>query len=105
MLKVMQQDYVDCARYVASGYAEFIGQLYTLNSGMFQSPVYCDHVLTQMAMHYLAWYQDPSVRLEVGPGAAWHTVQTYGTQRCGNALYVVWAQEGPRSRWASASWA
>ena len=94
MLKVMQQDYVDCARYVASGYAEFIGQLYTLNSGMFQSPVYCDHILTQMAMHYLAWYQDPSVRLEVGPGAAWHTVQTYGTQRCGNALYVVWAQEG-----------
>ena len=94
MLKVMQQDYVDCARYVASGYAEFIGQLYTLNSGMFQSPVYCDHILTQMAMHYLAWYQDPSVRLEVGPGAAWHMAQTYGTQRCGDALYVVWAQEG-----------
>ena len=94
MLKVLQQDYVDCARYVASGYSEFIGQLYTLNSGMFQSPVYCDHVLTQMMMHYLAWYQDPGIRLEAGPGAAWHVVQSYRTQRCGDALYVVQADEG-----------
>ncbi len=94
MLKVLQQDYVDCARYVASGYSEFIGQLYTLNSSMFQSPVYCDHILTQMMVHYLSWYQDPGVQLEVGPGAAWHMVQTYRTQRCGDALYVVRADEG-----------
>ena len=94
MLKVLQQDYVDCARYGASGYAEFIGQLYTLNSAMFQSPVYCDHVLTQMALHYLAWYQDPGLRWEVGPQAAWHRVDYCRTQRYGDALYVLEAAEG-----------
>lgn len=94
MLKVLQEDYVDCARYGASGYAEFIGQLYTLNSGMFQSPVYCDHILTQMMLHYLAWYQDPAIKVLVGPGAAWHLEMTYDVQRYGDALYVTSVRPG-----------
>lgn len=94
MLKIMQEDYVDCARYGASGYAEFIGQLYTLNSTMFQSPIYCDHILTQMALHYLAWYQDPSIELVVSPNAAWHLEETYQVQRYKDALYVTSAQPG-----------
>lgn len=94
MLKVLQEDYVDCARYGASGYAEFIGQLYTLNSGMFQSPIYCDHILTQMMLHYLAWYQDPAIKVLAGPGAAWHLKTTYDVQRYGDALYVTSARPG-----------
>ena len=90
MLKAMSLDYVDCARYETSGYAEFIGKLYTMNPSMFQSPIYCDHTLTQMALHYLAWFQDPAVRLEVGPGAAWHVdLSVWKLQRYGDALYVL----------------
>ncbi len=90
MLKAMNLDYVDCARYETSGYAEFIGKLYTMNSAMFQSPIYCDHILTQMALHYLAWFQDPAVRFEVGPNAAWHVdVDAWRLQRCGEVLYVL----------------
>ena len=90
MLKAMSLDYIDCARYETSGYAEFIGKLYTMNPSMFQSPIYCDHTLTQMALHYLAWFQDPAVRLEVGPGAAWHVdLDAWKLQRYGGALYVL----------------
>ncbi len=94
MLKALMLDYVDCARYETSGYSEFIGKLYTLNGGMFQSPVYCDHILTQMMLHYLAWFQDPGLRLVVGPGAAWHMAEDYRVQRYGDALYVVSAEPG-----------
>ncbi len=89
MLKALMLDYVDCARYETSGYSEFIGKLYTLNGGMFQSPVYCDHILTQMMLHYLAWFQDPGIRLVVGEGAAWHMAGDCKVQRYGDALYVV----------------
>jgi hypothetical protein len=83
---------VDCARFAVSGYSQIIGQLYTLNSGMFQSPIFCDHVLTQALVHYLAWYQDPAVRLEVGPGAQWHLLEDYRVERFGDALYVAAAE-------------
>lgn len=90
LLKAVSLDYVDCTRYETSGYAEFIGKLYTMNPAMFQSPIYCDHVLTQMALHYLAWFQDPAIHLEVGPGAAWHVdVDAWKLQRYGNVLYVL----------------
>ena len=94
MLKTLQLDYASCARYEASGYSEFIGQLYTLNSGMFQSSRYCDRTLTQMILHYLTWFQDPGLQLLVGPGAAWRVSQDFGTQRYGDALYVTWARPG-----------
>lgn len=94
MLKTLMLDYVDCARYEASGYADFIGKLYTLNGAMFQSPVFCDHTLTQMMLHYLAWFQDPAVRLEVGPGAAWHVRRDCRVQRLGDELWVVAARPG-----------
>lgn len=92
MLKALMLDYVDCARYETSGYADFIGKLYTLNGAMFQSPVFCDHTLTQMMLHYLAWYQDPALRLVVGDGAAWHVREDCRVQRCGDELWVVAAQ-------------
>ncbi len=91
LLKAMQLDYVDCARYETSGYAEFIGKLYTLNSSMFQSAIFCDRTLTQMMLHYLAWFQDPGVLLLVGEGAAWREVDRIRVQRYGDALYVTWA--------------
>lgn len=91
LLKAMQLDYVDCARYETSGYAEFIGKLYTLNSSMFQSAIFCDRTLTQMMLHYLAWFQDPGVRLLVGEGAAWREVDRIRVQRYGDVLYVTWA--------------
>ena len=91
LLKAMQLDYVDCARYETSGYAEFIGKLYTLNSSMFQSAIFCDRTLTQMMLHYLAWFQDPGVRLLVGEGAAWREVDRIRVQRYGDVLYATWA--------------
>ena len=91
LLKAMQLDYVDCERYETSGYSEFIGKLYTLNSSMFQSAIFCDRTLTQMMLHYLAWFQDPGVRLLVGEGAAWREVDRIRAQRYGDALYVTWA--------------
>lgn len=97
-LKTMQLDYVDHARYATSGYADFIGRLYTLNAGMFQNPSFCDRTLAQMLMHYLAWFQDPGVRLLVGPGAAWRAAAAPRTQRCGDALYVL----GDDSLWGVA---
>ena len=91
LLKAMQMDYARCERFEASGYADFAGQLYTLNSNMFQNRAFCDRMLTQMILHYLTWYQDPGLQLVVGPGAAWHVTSDFGTQRYGDALYVTWA--------------
>ena len=91
LLKAMQMDYARCERFEASGYADFAGQLYTLNSNMFQNRAFCDRMLTQMILHYLTWYQDPGLQLVVGPGAAWHVTSDFGTQRYGDALYVIWA--------------
>ena len=89
LLKAMQMDYARCERFEASGYADFAGQLYTLNSNMFQNRAFCDRMLTQMILHYLTWYQDPGLQLVVGPGAAWHVTSDFGTQRYGDALYVT----------------
>ena len=90
MLKALSLDYVDCARYETSGYAEFIGKLYAMNPSMFQSPIYCDHTLTQMALHYLSWFQDPAIRFEVGPNASWHVdLDAWKLQRYGDELYVI----------------
>ena len=89
LLKAMQMDYARCERFEASGYADFAGQLYTLNSNMFQNRAFCDRMLTQMILHYLTWYQDPGLQLVVGPGAAWHVTSYFGTQRYGDALYVT----------------
>ena len=89
LLKAMQMDYARCERFEASGYADFAGQLYTLNSNMFQNRAFCDRMLTQMILHYLTWYQDPGLQLVVGPGAAWHVTSNFGTQRYGDALYVT----------------
>ena len=89
LLKAMQMDYACCERFGASGYADFAGQLYTLNSNMFQNRAFCDRMLTQMILHYLTWYQDPGLQLVVGPGAAWHVASDFGTQRYGDALYVT----------------
>ena len=89
LLKAMQMDYACCERFGASGYADFAGQLYTLNSNMFQNRAFCDRMLTQMILHYLTWYQDPGLQLVVGPGAAWHVTSDFGTQRYGDALYVT----------------
>ena len=94
MLKTLQLDYACCARYEASGYADFIGKLYTLNANMFQSQKFCDRTLTQMMLHYLTWFQDPGMQLVVGPGAAWHVRQDFRTQRYGDVLYVVSAEPG-----------
>ena len=91
LLKAMQMDYARCERFEASGYADFAGQLYTLNSNMFQNRAFCDRMLTQMILHYLTWYQDPGLQLVVGPGAAWHVTSDFGTQRYGDVLYVIWA--------------
>ena len=91
LLKAMQMDYARCERFEASGYADFAGQLYTLNSNMFQNRAFCDRMLTQMILHYLTWYQDPGLQLVVGPGAAWHVTSDFGTQRYGDALYVTQA--------------
>ena len=91
LLKAMQMDYARCERFEASGYADFAGQLYTLNSNMFQNRAFCDRMLTQMILHYLTWYQDPGLQLVVGPGAAWHVTSDLGTQRYGDVLYVIWA--------------
>ena len=91
LLKAMQMDYACCERFGASGYADFAGQLYTLNSNMFQNRAFCDRMLTQMILHYLTWYQDPGLQLVVGPGAAWHVTSDFGTQRYGDALYVTQA--------------
>ena len=91
LLKAMQMDYARCERFEASGYADFAGQLYTLNSNMFQNRAFCDRMLTQMILHYLTWYQDPGLQLVVGPGAAWHVTSDFGTQRYGDVLYVTWA--------------
>ena len=89
LLKAMQMDYARCERFGASGYADFAGQLYTLNSNMFQNRAFCDRMLTQMILHYLTWYQDPGLQLVVRPGAAWHVTSDFGTQRYGDALYVT----------------
>lgn len=89
LLKAMQMDYARCERFEASGYADFAGQLYTLNSNMFQNRAFCDRMLTQMILHYLTWYQDPGLQLVVGPGAAWHVTSDFGTQRYGDALFVT----------------
>ena len=89
LLKAMQMDYACCERFGASGYADFAGQLYTLNSNMFQNRAFCDRMLTQMILHYLTWYQDPGLQLVVGPGAAWHLTSDFSTQRYGDALYVT----------------
>ncbi len=89
LLKAMQMDYARCERFGASGYADFAGQLYTLNSNMFQNRAFCDRMLTQMILHYLTWYQDPGLQLVVGPGAAWHVTSDFGAQRYGDALYVT----------------
>ncbi len=90
MLSVLGADYIACARYETSGYAEFIGKLYTMNSGMFQSPIYCDHMLTQAALHYLTWFQDPSLKFEAGPNAAWHVdLDAWKLQRYEDELYVL----------------
>ena len=89
LLKAMQMDYARCERFEASGYADFAGQLYTLNSNMFQNRAFCDRMLTQIILHYLTWYQDPGLQLVVGPGAAWHVTSDFGTQRYGDALYVT----------------
>lgn len=94
MLKTLQLDYACCMRYEASGYADFIGKLYTLNANMFQSQKFCDRTLTQMMLHYLTWFQDPGMQLVVGPGAAWHVRQDFRTQRYGDVLYVVSAEPG-----------
>lgn len=91
LLKAMQMDYARCERFEASGYADFAGQLYTLNSNMFQNRAFCDRMLTQMILHYLTWYQDPGLQLVVGPGAAWHVTSDFGTQRYDDVLYVIWA--------------
>ncbi len=91
LLKAMQMDYARCERFEASGYADFAGQLYTLNSNMFQNRAFCDRMLTQMILHYLTWYQDPGLQLVAGPGAAWHVTSDFGTQRYGDVLYVIWA--------------
>ena len=90
MLSVLGTDYIACARFETSGYAEFIGKLYTMNSGMFQSPIYCDHMLTQSALHYLTWFQDPALRFEVGPKASWHVdLEAWKLQRHNDQLYVL----------------
>ncbi len=94
LLKVMQLDYIDCQRFLSSGYTEFMGKLYTMNPAMFQSPVYCDRELTQMALHYLSWFQDPGVRLVAGPGAAWHRLSSMGLQRLEDELWVTKAEAG-----------
>ena len=94
LLKVMQLDYVDCARFVASGYTAFMGRLYTMNPAMFQSPVACDRRLTQMALHYLSWFQDPAVQLVVGPRASWHVLPCVRLQRLGDELWVTEAERG-----------
>ena len=91
LLKAMQMDYARCERFEASGYADFAGQLYTLNSNMFQNRAFCDRMLTQMILHYLTWYQDPGLQLVVGSGAAWHLTSDFSTQRYGDALYVTQA--------------
>ena len=89
LLKAVQFDYACCGRFDASGYSDFIGQLYTMNPSMFQSAAFCDRTLTQMALHYLRWFQDPNLRLVVGPGAAWHPGWDAKTQRIGDELYVT----------------
>ena len=91
LLKTMQLDYARADRFEASGYSDFAGKLYTLNSNMFQNAAFCDRTLTQMILHFLTWYQDPGLQLVVGPGAAWHVVQNFRTQRFGDALFVTWA--------------
>ncbi len=94
LLKAMQLDYARADRFPASGYSDFAGKLYTLNSSMFQNAAFCDRTLTQMILHYLAWFQDPGLQLVVGPGAAWHVRQDFRTQRLGDALWVTWAAPG-----------
>ena len=89
MLKAVQFDYACCGRFDASGYSDFIGQLYTMNPRMFQNASYCDRTLTQMALHFLRWFQDPNLRLVVGPGAQWHVSWGSKTQRVGDELYVT----------------
>lgn len=89
MLKAVQFDYACCGRFDASGYSDFIGQLYTMNPRMFQNASYCDRTLTQMALHFLRWFQDPNLRLVVGPGAQWHVSWGSKTQRIGDELYVT----------------
>ncbi|MEE8717056.1 MAG: S41 family peptidase [Coriobacteriales bacterium] len=89
LLDAIEHDYVDCARYRTSGYSEFMGKLYTMNPAMFQDPAYCDRTLTQMAVHYLSWFQDPAIELLVGPNAAWRVRATMRVQRYGDALYVT----------------
>ncbi len=91
LLKALQMDYARFDRFESSGYAEFAGKLYTLNSNMFQNHAFCDRMLTQMILHYITWFQDPGLQLVVGPGAAWHVSQDFGTQRLGDELYVTWA--------------
>ena len=91
LLKALQMDYARYDRFESSGYAEFAGKLYTLNSNMFQNHAFCDRMLTQMILHYITWFQDPGLQLVVGPGAAWHVSQNFGTQRLGDELYVTWA--------------
>ena len=89
LLDAIEHDYVDCARYRTSGYSDFMGKLYTMNPAMFQDPAYCDRTLTQMAVHYLSWFQDPAIELLVGPNAAWRIRATMRVQRYGDALYVT----------------
>lgn len=89
LLDAVEHDYVDCERYRSSGYAEFIGRLYTMNPAMFQDPALCDRTLTQIALHYLTWFQDPALRLLVGPGAAWHIRQTMRVRPVGERLVVT----------------
>lgn len=96
LLKTVQLDYACCDRFEASGYSEFAGKLYTLNANMFQNAAFCDRMLTQMALHYLTWFQDPGMQLVVGPGAAWHVRSDFRTQRYGDALYVVSAEPGAK---------
>lgn len=89
LLKALSQDYIDCARFQASGSADFMGKLYAMGASMYQSAVYCDRTLTQMIQHYLRWYQDPGLRLHVGPGAAWHQDSPIDVQRHNNELWVT----------------
>lgn len=89
MLEAFEHDYVDCARFISSGYSEFIGKLYTINPAMFQNRAYCDRTLTQTMLHYLSWFQDPAIKVLVGPGAAWHVFPMMRAQRLGDSLYVT----------------
>ncbi len=89
LLKALMLDYIDNARYVSSGYSEFYSELCGLNPSMFQSAIFCDRTLTQMILHYMSWFQDPGLRLIVGPNVAWRMSEDVQVQRYGDALYVV----------------